>query len=54
MSDVVKSDYYNENMRYKLFRVNIELLIDHSWGLELCTIEKVKIYSIGSNSFSSS
>ncbi len=46
-------DYYNEDLLYKLFGVNAELLIDHAWGWEPCTIREVKQYrpetsSIGS------
>ena len=32
-----KNDYYNEDLLYKLFGVNAELLIDHAWGWEPCT-----------------
>ena len=39
-----KSDYYNEDLLYKLFGVNAELLIDHAWGWEPCTIADVKAY----------
>ena len=38
------SDFYNENLLYKLFGVNAELLIDHAWGWEPCTIADVKAY----------
>lgn len=37
-------DYYNEELLYRLFGVNAELLIDHSWGWEPCTIADVKAY----------
>lgn len=46
-------DYYNEELLYKLFGVNAELLIDHSWGWEHCTIDKVKEYKPESNSIGS-
>ena len=39
-----RSDYYNEDLLYKLFGVNAELLIDHAWGWEPCTIADVKAY----------
>lgn len=39
-----KSSYYNEELLYKLFGINAELLIDHAWGYEPCTIEKIKAY----------
>lgn len=47
------SDYYNEDLLYKLFGVNAELLIDHAWGWEPCTIEHIKAYKPESNSISS-
>ncbi|MCI7766735.1 MAG: DNA methylase [Oscillospiraceae bacterium] len=43
----------NENMLYKLFGVNAELLIDHAWGWEPCTIADVKAYRPETNSISS-
>ncbi len=47
------SDFYNENLLYKLFGVNAELLIDHAWGYEPCTIAHIKAYKPGSNSVGS-
>ena len=46
-------EYYNEDLLYKLFGINAELLIDHAWGWEPCTIADVKAYKPGSNSISS-
>ncbi len=46
-------DYYNEDLLYKLFGVNAELLIDHAWGWEPCTIREVKQYKPEMNSISS-
>lgn len=37
-------DYYNEDLLYKMFGVNAELLIDHAWGWEPCTIKDIKAY----------
>ncbi len=37
-------EYYNEGLLYKLFGVNAELLIDHAWGWEPCTIDEIKAY----------
>ena len=37
-------DYYNEELLYKLFGVNAQLLIDHAWGWEPCTIKDIKSY----------
>lgn len=39
-----REDYYNEELLYKLFGVNAELLIDHAWGWEPCTISDIKSY----------
>ncbi len=46
-------DFYNEELLYKMFGINAELLIDHAWGWEPCTIADIKNYkpqakSIGS------
>ncbi len=43
-------DYYNEDLLYKLFGVNAELLIDHAWGYENCSIAEIKAYRPSSNS----
>lgn len=48
-----QTDYYNEDLLYKLFGVNAELLIDHAWGYEPCTIAQIKQYRPQSNSTSS-
>ena len=47
------TDFYNEELLYKLFGINAELLIDHAWGWEPCTIDLVKQYRPENNSFSS-
>jgi len=46
-------DYHNENLLYKLFGINAELLIDHAWGWEPTTIELVKQYKPEVNCVSS-
>lgn len=46
-------DYYNEDLLYRLFGVNAELLIDHSWGWEPTTIADIKAYKPESNSLGS-
>ena len=38
------TDYRNEELLYKLFGINAELLIDHAWGWEPCTIADIKAY----------
>ena len=45
--------YYNEDLLYKLFGINAELLIDHAWGWEPTTIDLIKQYKPESNSISS-
>ncbi len=47
------NEYYNEELLYKLFGVNAELLIDHAWGYEPCTMELVKTYKPETNCVSS-
>ena len=47
------SDYYNEELLYHLFGVNAELLIDHAWGWEPCTIADIKAYKPAGHSMSS-
>lgn len=37
-------DYYHEDLLYHLFGVNAELLIDHAWGWEPCTLKEIKAY----------
>ena len=53
MGDVAKTSIQNEELLYKMFGVNAELLIDHSWGYEPCTIKDIKKYKPESNSLSS-
>ena len=44
MGDIARCSITNEDLLYKLLGVNAELLIDHAWGYEPCTIEDVKNY----------
>ena len=53
MGDIAECSIYNEDLLYKLFGVNAELLIDHAWGWEPCTVEAVKAYKPESNSLGS-
>lgn len=53
MGDVARCSLNNENLLYKLFGVNAELLIDHAWGWEPTTIKEVKAYKPERNSISS-
>lgn len=59
MGDIVRcsvgepTDYYHEKLLYQLFGVNAELLIDHAWGWEPCTIADIKAYKPEFNSIGS-
>ena len=59
MGDIAKcslgsdTEFYNEDLLYKLFGINAELLIDHAWGWEPCTIDDVKSYKPDTKSISS-
>ena len=44
---------YNEDLLYRMFGINAELLIDHAWGWEPCTIADIKSYKPESNSHGS-
>jgi len=53
MGDIARCSLYNEDLLYKLFGVNAELLIDHAWGWEPCTMKDIKNYKPSSNSMNS-
>lgn len=53
MGDVALCSEENEELLYRLFGVNAELLIDHAWGWEPTTIEHIKSYKPSTNSISS-
>ena len=53
MGDVARCSVENEELLYKLFGINAELLIDHSWGYEPCRMEDVKKFKPETNSLSS-
>lgn len=48
-----ENEYHNEELLYRLFGINAELLIDHAWGYEPCTMEMIKSYKPSTNSVSS-
>ena len=52
MGDVARCSIENENLLYKLFGVNAELLIDHAWGYEPTTMQDVKNHKPEANSIS--
>jgi len=53
MGDIARCSIDNEDLLYKLFGVNAELLIDHAWGYEPCTMKDIKSYKPTTNSLSS-
>ena len=53
MGDVALCSEQNEELLYRLFGKNAELLIDHAWGWEPCTIPAIKAYRPSENSLSS-
>ena len=53
MGDVALCSIENENKLFKLFGINAELLIDHAWGWEPCTLDDVRKYKPTTNSLSS-
>ncbi len=52
LGDVARCSVNSEARLYKLFGVNAELLIDHAWGWEPCTIAQIKAYKPSVNSLS--
>ena len=53
MGDIARQSLLTENLLYKLFGVNAELLIDHAWGWEPVTMQQVKAYRPETKSMSS-
>ena len=53
MGDVARCSLRTEEVLYRLFGVNAELLIDHAWGWEPCTMAAIKAYRPSANSLSS-
>ena len=53
MGDVALTSVKNEELLYKMFGINAELLIDHAWGWEPCTIADIKAYRPSTRSLTS-
>ena len=53
MGDIALKSIKDEELLYKLFGINAELIIDHAWGYEPATVESVKAYRPSTNSISS-
>ena len=52
MGDIARKSIENPELLYKLFGINAELLIDHAWGYEPCTVKDVKNYKPNTTSLS--
>lgn len=52
MEDIARCSIEDEDLLYKLFGINAELIIDHAWGYEPCTIESIKNYQTINHSLS--
>lgn len=53
MGDIARRSLEHEESLYSLFGVNAELLIDHAWGWEPCTMADIKAYKPAAHSLSS-
>lgn len=53
MGDIAKFSIKDEDVLYKLFGINAELIIDHAWGVEPCTMKHIKEYRPMSKSIGS-
>ena len=53
MGDVARCSLRSEEVLYRLFGVNAELVIDHAWGWEPCTMAAIKSYRPSGHSLSS-
>lgn len=53
MGDVARASIDGERWLYKIFGIDAEIIIDHAWGYEPCTIKDIKAYKPKKNSFSS-
>ena len=50
---IENGSFYNEDLLYRMFGINAELLIDHAWGWEPCTIADIKAYKPQASSLGS-
>ncbi len=53
MGDVARMSIMNEDLLFKVFGINAEILIDHAWGIEPTEIKDIKSYKPSSSSISS-
>lgn len=52
MGELAKASIYNEDMLFQEFGIDAEIMIDHAWGLEPCTMAEIKAYKPSTNSLS--
>ncbi len=52
MGELARASIYNEDMLFQEFGIDAEIMIDHAWGLEPCTMAEIKAYKPGTNSLS--
>jgi DNA polymerase V len=53
MGEIARASLYNEDILYRMLGIDAELLIDHAWGYEPCSMEEIKSYKPNTNSISS-
>lgn len=53
MGEIARMSVQDEEVLYRMFGIDAELLIDHAWGYEPCTMQDIKTYVPKTNSFSS-
>jgi DNA polymerase V len=53
MGEIARASLYNEDILYRMLGIDAELLIDHAWGYEPCSMEQIKSYKPSTNSISS-
>lgn len=53
MGDLARAGLYQEDLLFRLFHGEAEILIDHAWGIEPCTIADIKAYKPKNSSLSS-
>ncbi|MFR3139818.1 MAG: DNA methylase [Lacrimispora saccharolytica] len=52
MGELARASIYNEDMLFQEFGIDAEIMIDHAWGLEPCTMAEIKAYRPSTNSLS--
>lgn len=52
MGELARASIYNKDMLFQEFRIDAEIMLDHAWGLEPCTMAEFKTYKPSTNSIS--